>query len=89
MLREQGGPALLATVEGDRVTAIKRREGELTADGELAARVRGRPPAQARDLVRAFSAWFQAVNLAEKVHRIRRRRGHSRHLRRNRWRLRR
>jgi len=37
-------------------------------------RVRERPPGQARDLVRAFSMWFQAVNLAEKVHRIRRRR---------------
>jgi len=74
MLREQGGAALLATVEEDRVTAIRGREGDGTAGGELAARVRGRPPAQARDLVRAFSAWFQAVNLAEKVHRIRRRR---------------
>ena len=41
---------------------------------ELAAQVRERPPALARDLVRAFSMWFQAVNLAEKVHRIRRRR---------------
>ena len=74
MLREQGGVALLATVEEDRVTAINRREGDATAGSELAARVRGRPPAQARDLVRAFSAWFQAVNLAESVHRIRRRR---------------
>ena len=74
MLREQGGAALLATVEEDRVTAINRREGDAGTGGELAARVRGRPPAQARDLVRAFSAWFQAVNLAEKVHRIRRRR---------------
>jgi len=74
VLREQGGAALLATVEEDRVTAINRREGDATADSELAARVRGRPPAQARDLVRAFSAWFQTVNLAEKVHRIRRRR---------------
>jgi phosphoenolpyruvate carboxylase len=74
VLREQGGAALLATVEEDRVTAINRREGDASAGSELAARVRGRPPAQARDLVRAFSAWFQAVNLAESVHRIRRRR---------------
>ena len=74
VLREQGGAALLATVEEDRVIAINRREGDATAESELAARVRGRPPAQARDLVRAFSAWFQTVNLAEQVHRIRRRR---------------
>src|SRR5690606_29611716 len=32
------------------------------------------PPSQARDLVRAFSMWFEMVNMAEKVHRIRRRR---------------
>ena len=74
MLREQGGPALLATVEEDRVMAIRRREDEAGAADALRVRVRGRVPAQARDLVRAFSAWFQAVNLAEKVHRIRRRR---------------
>jgi len=36
--------------------------------------VRERPPALARDLERAFSMWFQVVNLAEQVHRIRRRR---------------
>ncbi len=74
MLREQGGVQLLDTVEQDRVLAIRRREGDGAAAAELAARVRGRPPAEARDLVRAFSTWFQAVNLAEKVHRIRRRR---------------
>jgi len=32
------------------------------------------PPALAREVVRAFSTWFQSVNLAERVHRIRRRR---------------
>src|SRR6202030_2410762 len=32
------------------------------------------PPATATDLTRAFSIWFLAVNTAEKVHRVRRRR---------------
>ncbi|RYG85998.1 phosphoenolpyruvate carboxylase, partial [bacterium] len=77
MLREQGGDDLFALVEGDRQAAIHWREGSGDGEGEgaaLALRVAGRPPAIARDLVRAFSTWFQAVNLAERVHRIRRRR---------------
>jgi phosphoenolpyruvate carboxylase len=74
ILREQGGAELIDVVEQDRVFAIGRREGDAEAGAALAARVQGRPPALARDLVRAFSAWFQVVNLAEKVHRIRRRR---------------
>jgi phosphoenolpyruvate carboxylase len=73
ILREQGGDALLDLVERDRVLAIRHRAGDEAAGQDLEVRVRGRPPAMARDLVRAFSAWFQAVNLAEKVHRIRRR----------------
>jgi phosphoenolpyruvate carboxylase len=72
MLREQGGDALFELVEGDRQTAIGCRAA--AAEADLAQRVAGRPPILARDLVRAFSTWFQAVNLAEKVHRIRRRR---------------
>ena len=74
ILREQGGEQLFELVELDRVAAIRGRAGESDARAELAACVRDRPPALARDLVRAFSTWFQAVNLAEKVHRIRRRR---------------
>src|SRR5215469_1553673 len=67
ILREQGGQQLFELVELDRLAAIRRRDGEAAAALELAASVRGRPPALARDLVRAFSVWFQAVNLAEKV----------------------
>jgi phosphoenolpyruvate carboxylase len=74
MLREQGGDELYTLVEGDRRKAIERRDGGQCQPEELQLRVAGRPPAVARDLVRAFSTWFQAVNLAEKVHRIRRRR---------------
>jgi phosphoenolpyruvate carboxylase len=74
ILREQGGAQLLELVEQDRTAAIRGRAGESAARAALAARVRGRPPALARDLVRAFATWFQVVNLAESVHRIRRRR---------------
>jgi phosphoenolpyruvate carboxylase len=74
ILLEQGGPELLYLVEHDRVAAIKRREGDKLANTELTTRTKGRPPHVARDLVRAFSSWFHVVNLAEKVHRIRRRR---------------
>ena len=74
ILLEQGGQELFELVEHDRVSAIQRRDGDEAAALDLVARVRGRPPALARDLVRAFMTWFQAVNLAEKVHRIRRRR---------------
>jgi len=76
MLREQGGEAFFGVVEGDRRAAIARREGDASGNAELARRVAGRPPAPATDLTRAFSTWFQAVNTAEKVHRVRRRRAH-------------
>ncbi len=74
VLLEQGGKALFEQVEAERVAAIRGRNGEPGARAQLEALVRGRPPALTRDLVRAFSTWFQAVNVAEKVHRIRRRR---------------
>jgi len=74
ILREQGGKELFDLVEVDRHAAIARREGDEQARLALAASVRDRPPEMARDLVRAFSMWFRTVNLAEKVHRVRRRR---------------
>jgi len=74
VIREQGGDALFEAVEGDRQAAIARRAGDHECEKLLAVRTRNVPANEARDLVRAFSAWFEMVNMAEKVHRIRRRR---------------
>src|SRR5688572_11556081 len=76
VLKEQGGDGLFDLVEQDRRLSIRRRAGDRQAAAELSVQLRGRGPQVARDLARAFSLWFRAVNLAEKVHRIRRRRGY-------------
>ncbi len=76
VIREQGGNALFEAVESDRQNAIARRDGDKECARELAEQTRNVPPEQARDLVRAFSTWFEMVNMAEKVHRIRRRRAY-------------
>ena len=73
-LRDQGGQDFFDLVEGDRVAAIQRRIQAGADVDDLQHRVEGRSPASATDLTRAFSIWFQAVNTAEKVHRVRRRR---------------
>ncbi len=76
VLKDQGGDVLFDLVEKDRRLSIRRRSGDKEAAAELSVQLRGRAPQVARDLARAFSMWFRAVNLAEKVHRIRRRRGY-------------
>jgi phosphoenolpyruvate carboxylase len=73
-LRDQGGEEYFKLVEGDRVAALRRREGEADGAADLESRTTGRSPAVATDLTRAFSIWFMAVNTAEKAHRVRRRR---------------
>jgi phosphoenolpyruvate carboxylase len=79
VLRDQGGERLFSLVEGDRVAAIGRREGGPAIPVELVARTAGRDAGEARDLIRAFSSWFEVVNLAERVHRVRRRREYLLH----------
>jgi phosphoenolpyruvate carboxylase len=74
VLREQGGDALFGTVETARLAARARRDGEQGADGRLHDLLTGLEPRRAAEIARAFSAYFSLVNMAERVHRIRRRR---------------
>ncbi len=72
VIREQGGDKLFDCVESARHSAIRRREGVAGAAGELREALGDLEPAAAAEVARAFSTYFQVVNLAERVHRIRR-----------------
>jgi len=78
VIREQGGDELFQKVEGARVAAIRRREGEPAAEGELQALVGALSPRAAGEVVRGFATYFGVVNLAERINRIRRGRDHLR-----------
>jgi phosphoenolpyruvate carboxylase len=77
ILAEQRSPEFLAEVERLRRAAIRRRESGAPV-AEIAELLEGIELEHASDLVRAFATYFQAVNLAERVHRIRRRRDYER-----------
>jgi phosphoenolpyruvate carboxylase len=77
MLAEQGGQAFYERVEHVRTTAIHRRRSGAAVDA-LAEPLTGLEAADAESLARAFATYFQAVNTAERVHRIRRRRDYQR-----------
>jgi phosphoenolpyruvate carboxylase len=77
MLAEQGGDAFFERVEQVRTAAIRRRREGASVD-ELADSLAGLDAAHAEALARAFATYFQAVNTAERVHRIRRRRDYQR-----------
>ncbi len=77
LLVEQGGEALFARVEGARLAAIQRRQAGASIE-ELASSLAGLDAATAAALARAFATYFQVVNIAERVHRIRRRRDYER-----------
>jgi phosphoenolpyruvate carboxylase len=76
LIREQGGENLFNFVETARVRAIRRREGNNLPGEKLIHLVEGQAPDFATEVIRGFSTYFQMVNTAEKVHRIRRRREH-------------
>lgn len=74
VLVEQEGPALLETVE-----RIRRASRAARRDGSVAA-IENDLDAETQALVlRAFGVFFQLANLAEQLHRVRRRRDDARH----------
>lgn len=77
LLVEQLGQPFYEQVERVRTLAIARRAEHADAT-VLAAELEGLPADIAADLARAFSTYFQMVNLAERLHRIRRRHAHER-----------
>lgn len=77
LLREQRGDKFYEKVESTRRMAIARREGEASSR-ELAQAVADLDGTQVQNFIRSFSTYFQLVNTAEKVHRIRRRREYMR-----------
>ncbi len=74
LLRDQGGAELFDLVENARLRSIRRRENNEKPGEELADLVRNLDLSLAMEVIRSFSTYFQMVNTAEKVHRIRRRR---------------
>jgi phosphoenolpyruvate carboxylase len=74
LLKEQCGEEIYAAVEQGRQAAIERREGDQAAASRLDELVKSLSVPAARDFIRGFSTYFQVVNTAEQVHRIRRRR---------------
>jgi len=78
LIQEQGGDELFEFVENARRRSIRRREGNEKPGEELAQLVDNLDPELALQVIRSFSTYFQMVNTAEKVHRIRRRREYLR-----------
>ena len=78
LIREQNGEELFEMVENARLRAIRRREDNEMPGEELDALIDGLDPKVAAQLIRGFTTYFQMVNTAEKVHRIRRRRDYLR-----------
>ena len=78
LIAEQGGDELFEFVENARLRSIRRREDNEREGEELSALVEDLDPRFALSVIRSFSTYFQMVNTAEKVHRIRRRREYLR-----------
>jgi phosphoenolpyruvate carboxylase len=76
VLVDQHGPGLLELVESVRKAAIRQREGGV--DEGLEELLAGLAHEDVMRVIHAFSSYLRVVNLAERVHRIRRRRAYQR-----------
>ncbi len=76
VLREQAAPGIYEGVEALRQAAIARR-AETTSSASMELAPQAADPVRAYQLARAFSFYFELINLAETNHRKRRRRAHQ------------
>ena len=76
MVRDRGGEELFNAVEAARSLAIARRNGVAGSHAGLVELLSGLDYRRAQDVSRAFATWFQAINTAEQLHRVRRRRAY-------------
>jgi phosphoenolpyruvate carboxylase len=75
VLIEQEGKGFFDTEEEIRLLCKRLRFGyDPELDGRLRRRIEGMSADELQGIVRAFSVYFQLVNIAERYHRIRRRR---------------
>src|SRR6266576_3675567 len=71
IIRDSGGPGLLADVERLRHAVIDARHGDHDAGDEIATLVASWSLEQAEQVARAFAVYFHLANLAEEHQRIR------------------
>jgi len=76
VLREQAAPGIYEDVEALRQAAIARRANPIVS-GDIQLAPQAAEPVRAYQLARAFSFYFELINLAETNHRKRRRRAHQ------------
>ena len=78
VLVTQGGRSFYETVERVRAESKARRDGDATAGARLEELLQSLSVDEALEVVRAFDSYFFLTNLAEQLHRVRRRRDYER-----------